>query len=201
MAALIGRDEAVAKSLLGEENRPPDEKEGPLMCFYSFGNEVAQNVILSSKRPSFTSGAHGSGQPSGVSRWFFFMGRGPVSGSLSLLSGQLCHVETGQFSFKGLVGFYGKGSTNRCGCRFFLMPSPPSSVPCCTVPALALATGIPLHQSWPCGDFLRQLEKRLGTNKRMLSLPCELGSRQTLGETEDNPGQSNSKTLGSSTLT
>lgn len=72
MAALIRRDEAVAKSLLGEENRPPDEKEGPLICFYSFGNEVAQTVILSSKRPSFTSGAHGSGQPSGVSRWFFF---------------------------------------------------------------------------------------------------------------------------------
>lgn len=122
MAALIRRDEAVAKSLLGEENRPPDEKEGPLICFYSFGNEVAQTVILSSKRPSFTSGAHGSGQPSGVSRWFFFfffMGRGPVSGSLSLLSGQLCHVETGQFSFRGLAGFYGKGSTNRCGCRFF----------------------------------------------------------------------------------
>lgn len=97
--------------------------------------------------------------------------------------------------------FMGRAAQTGVDADFFFNAITPLSVPCCTVPALALATGIPLCESWPCGDFLRQLEKRLGTNKCMLSLPCELGSRQTLGETEENPGQSNSKTLGSSTLT
>lgn len=74
-----------------------------------------------------------------------------MSGPLSVLSGQLRHVDTGQFSFRGLAGFYGKGSTNRCGCRFFawfcFLLFPPFSIPCRTVQALALFLGVPLVRS------------------------------------------------------